>query len=396
MQFKKGFTTVLLIAIITGGTLIAGGGTYAGVTYSQSKKLIKEADKLVDSGKYHDALDKYDKAKSKWYWAKIESKRQNTEELKRQEEYLALGNEHFGKGEWQKCLEYLGQVTSKFPNYDDTQARYSDCEKKLTEQNLAETITATTDNKSDETLQTNNTSKPKKSSPVDSNNTNSTSNSSSSSDSSNTSSDITPPATISPPVLKNLVVDFGQYNPATGRAGAFLFDADQDKVFLEFGAQVNGPDGPKTLPTFEYRTVDGASVHAAADGYVTAVMNQPETGDYEILVSPNKDSRDWFVGYDHVKGVTLQVGDQVTAGQYLGTVGSWGSGLGRTELQVGKSGSNSVTNYCPFSLFSPSLLNTYKQQVMDLMADWESFKGNTNIYNDSGPYPGCSSETLSE
>lgn len=196
-----------------------------------------------------------------------------------------------------------------------------------------------------------------------------------------------------PPVIKNLMVEFGRYDPATGRAGAFLFDANQDKVFLEFGARVMGPDGEKTLPTFEYRTAEGATVYAAADGYVTMVEYQADTADYEIIASPVKENSAWLVSYDHVKGVNLAVGDFISAGQTLGTVGSFGSGMGRTELMIRKH--TESKDYCPFSLFSSSLIEEYKQKVRDLIVDWESFKGNTSIYDESRDiYPGCPYETL--
>lgn len=200
------------------------------------------------------------------------------------------------------------------------------------------------------------------------------------------------------PILKNLAVEFGRYDPITGRAGTFLFQKDQDKVFLEFGAKVMGPDGEKTLPTFEYRTIEGATVYAAADGYVTNLEYQSETDDYEILIAPVKQNSVWYVSHDHVKGVSLKVGDRVTAGQVLGTVGSWFGGLGRTELMIGRSNSGrGATYYCPFKLFDPLLVGEYKQKVGNLTADWESFKGDTSIYNESKDvHPGCPYETLSD
>jgi len=65
-KYKMGFIPIILATIIAGGVLLAGGGTYTGVTYYQSNKLIKEADRLIIEGKYADAVTRYDKAKRKW------------------------------------------------------------------------------------------------------------------------------------------------------------------------------------------------------------------------------------------------------------------------------------------------------------------------------------------
>lgn len=134
MSSNKGFVPIVLAAIIAGGVLVVGGGTYAGATYYQSNKLIKEADKLVADGNYQEAITKYEKAKKKWRWAKTENKKTETEALNKEKGLAGEGEASFGKGEWQKCLEYLGQVTSKYPKYGEIQTRYSDCQKKLDEQ----------------------------------------------------------------------------------------------------------------------------------------------------------------------------------------------------------------------------------------------------------------------
>ncbi len=73
------------------------------------------------------------------------------------------------------------------------------------------------------------------------------------------------------PVLKNLLVDFAPYDASTGMAGAFNFEqsVNDDKVFLEFGAEVENGDGDtKILPTFEYRVDDEAQVSKKDPVYV--------------------------------------------------------------------------------------------------------------------------------
>ncbi len=199
------------------------------------------------------------------------------------------------------------------------------------------------------------------------------------------------------PVLKNLSVDFGPYDPVTKRAGVFLFKSAEDMIFLNIGARVKGPDGWKIIPEFEYRTDPEAKVYAAAAGVVTRVELQSGSNDYEIEIKPNIKST-YSVINDHIKNVTLKVGDEIEAGQLLGTAGTWGNGLGRTELMVNKNLSMGISeHHCPFEFFDQVLLEEYKQNVSTLMKDWESFKGNTTLYDEAKDiWPGCAYEKLIE
>lgn len=194
------------------------------------------------------------------------------------------------------------------------------------------------------------------------------------------------------PVLKNLIVDFAPYNGGTGRAGSFLFELSEDKVFLEFGAVV---DESKVLPTFEYRVVAGSSVYAAADAYILSVVYQAVTADYEISTALDMIEFDYVVSYDHIKNPTVSMGDWVTAGTVLGTAGTWSATLGRTELMViGDFTPTGNTAFCPFSFFDPSLKITYMNKVTQHMSDWEAFKSDTGIYDQGSMVaPGCNAWT---
>ncbi len=189
----------------------------------------------------------------------------------------------------------------------------------------------------------------------------------------------------SAPVLENLIVAFAPYDPTTGRAGAFVFDRQEDKVFLEFNAVVGGPTGPKTLPTFEYRVDPQADVYAPIEGTVVRFVYQPDTADYEIGFA-QKGSACETVSIDHVKAPTVGQGDAVTAGKVVGKPGSWSASLGRVELMV----TIGRVAYCPFSYFDPARKSVYQQKVRRLMADWETFKGDPTIYDEAAMVlPGC-------
>ena len=190
-----------------------------------------------------------------------------------------------------------------------------------------------------------------------------------------------------PPVLKNLLVTFGPWDPVTDLAGDFVFEAAESKVFLEFGVTVPTPEGPKALPTFEYRLSPDATVRSPIDGTVDRLEFQADTSDYELRLASSPTSA-FVVVVDHVTELAVVEGQVVTAGQPLGKPGSFGPTLGRTELQV----FNFVEglNVCPFELFDPALAPAFQAQVASLMADWEAFKADAAIYDEAAMVsPGC-------
>jgi len=196
------------------------------------------------------------------------------------------------------------------------------------------------------------------------------------------------------PVLKNLGVDFEAYNNETGRAGAFIFLKNEDKVFLEFGAEVSGENGVKKLPTFEYIVAKDSNVYAIGEGIVTNIEYQDETQDYEIIIKPCIFSI-WLIIIDHVLNLTISIGDKVVAGMIIGKPGTYTSLCGRVEIQIYNMETN--LNYAPFKLFDPTLRDEYEQKVWQLMDDWETFKNNISIYDqDSMIYAGCLYETMVE
>jgi uncharacterized delta-60 repeat protein len=204
-----------------------------------------------------------------------------------------------------------------------------------------------------------------------------------------------PPQSVdSRPLLENLGIEFGPYDPSTGKAGDFVFangvseEADLDKAFLEFGATVSGPDGPKLLPTFEYRGLaPDALVRSMTDGKVVAVQDQGE--DFEVRVSPG-DGSTWLLIYDHLIALTVNQGDQVKSGQTLGKP-SGGTSARRFEIQIDH-GNNFL---CPLEVADPKLVGGLEAQISQLQRDWESFRKNTAIYDEASQVrPGCNYRKL--
>lgn len=198
--------------------------------------------------------------------------------------------------------------------------------------------------------------------------------------------------------LKNLGVSFDGTNE-TGGPGDFYFTNSLSKPFLEYGAQVSDPQGnPKHLYEFTYFVLSNTNVISVIDGVVTRIEYQGETGDYEIDIKPNTNSV-WIVNYDHVTNITVNLYDTVNAGYTIGKPQPYG-GYGRIELALLTGGNNGSLpyRYCPLYGFSSSLKSSFASKVASLMSSWETYKGDTSIYNESGfAYAsGCTTEYVSE
>ncbi len=198
------------------------------------------------------------------------------------------------------------------------------------------------------------------------------------------------------PVLKNLIIDIEPYNADTNMAGAFDFNAsyNDEKVLYEFGAEVaDGMGGTKKLPTFEYRTDDEALVYSPVNGTINTLTYQDSTADYEMVIG-KYESASVYVSIDHVKNLQVAEGDKVSAGDVIGTAGTWGANVGRVELMLW-----SERGYeCPFNYFDEDLQQEFENKVWQLFEDWETFKYDDTIYDESSMTyaAGCPYETLTD
>lgn len=184
-----------------------------------------------------------------------------------------------------------------------------------------------------------------------------------------------------PPVLKNLGVQFAPYNPSTGRAGDFIFDARYQKVFWEYGVIVSdGQGGTKALHEFTYFIDPNAIVFAPADGFITGVHDQ-EGVDYEIWIHTDPKNAAWTLNIDHITNPHVVVGQAVSAGDTIGNPGPWDATVGRVEIMLAEQTANAY--WAPFSCFDPDSLDVYQDKVWTIMEDWETFKGDTTLYDEA-------------
>lgn len=196
---------------------------------------------------------------------------------------------------------------------------------------------------------------------------------------------------IAAPKLKNLTLAMETWNTVPGStAGAFTFNsANPDNPFTPFGYTAEG----KTFPNLEFKPRLDADVLSPITGVVTAVTAQAEADEgYEIHLREVSTSC-YLIGIDHVRNPTVSAGDAVSAGQKLGIPGAWSAYAGQVELQINSDIDNSYL--CPVDLIDPTSMAATKSAVTQLMADWESLKGSTALYDQAAmASPGCVVATL--
>lgn len=180
-----------------------------------------------------------------------------------------------------------------------------------------------------------------------------------------------------PPRLKNLLVDLSDPN-------TFVFTRDIPKNFVEFGGTFERMEGATVIPAFAYFTQEHTPVHSPIKGMVRRVSYQEESQDFEIEIARNRFTA-WMVVIDHVTDVRVRQGKKVKAGDVVGAAARYlaADGVWRTELEVG-----SFEHYhCPFALFDPESVDTFKQQVNQVMAVWEAFAGDSSLYDEAAMEP---------
>jgi len=194
-------------------------------------------------------------------------------------------------------------------------------------------------------------------------------------------------------VIENLGVTFGAWDKETNQSGDFLFTADFPKIFGEFGSQTTDYLGnPKILPTMDFIIKNDAFVFAIAEGIVEHIEYQEEVNDYEFSIRSLND-QSFVVIYDHFINLQIETGDTIQPGDPLGNARPYTPQIGGMELMVNNN--KTRLSYCPFCFFNEEKIEEYQTKILQLMHDWEEFKGDTSIYDESSHVlPGCRFESL--
>jgi hypothetical protein len=185
--------------------------------------------------------------------------------------------------------------------------------------------------------------------------------------------------------------------PSIACAGDVVFDVFHEigfteKVFIEFNGVLEdqgtiAQGGEVRLAHFTFGVPGGTDVYAMADGIVSAVEMNQGVSDFEARIAPDSTSGYQLV-YDHFfPSSGLAMGDQVTAGDIIGTTNP----LSKFEADVTLDHS---TGLCPTDFFDPAVASQLKAKITLLMQEWETFKGDPNIYDEASMHNiGCVTPT---
>ena len=189
-----------------------------------------------------------------------------------------------------------------------------------------------------------------------------------------------------PPVLFNLGVETGTYDPQTRTAGAFVLDTALDSIFTEFGPEV---------PTFGWTYVlsTGSDIVAPLSGKVSSLTFDDASQTYEVRIRPKTDSV-WVVTVGNVSLPLVADGDTLAAGDDLGEAGGGGPlGYGMASLRVDDTDKDK--SWCPFAVFDTATLLTVSSQLGTTLVQFETLKSDATIYDEAAWFlPGCTSETV--
>lgn len=134
----------------------------------------------------------------------------------------------------------------------------------------------------------------------------------------------------------------------------------------------------------------GTKVRSLVDG-VVANIPKLYSGDYSIQVSTNGKMEKWLYETEHVINPLVKVGDPVKAGQIIAEVSDYDrnlDGFGIVEIGILKGG-NPPQHICPFAYLDPSIKEETFSKIKALYKSWEEYIGNTALYNEAEPIPGC-------
>lgn len=133
-------------------------------------------------------------------------------------------------------------------------------------------------------------------------------------------------------------------------------------AFFIFGATL--PSGVQN-PTYEIETANqSTAVFASSPGRVVNITTTSQ-GDRSVFIVP-ADNSVFDIAYDHVNNVQVSVGQSVTAGQQIGTVGTLNNGRGRSELQINRSDTTPVLAQCPRNFGTTAFNDAFQAAALRL------------------------------
>lgn len=192
-----------------------------------------------------------------------------------------------------------------------------------------------------------------------------------------------------PPLkLKNIGVNFEDFKFTKEKL-------EFNRLFMGFGFVIpgnstsSGKDKSNPQPT--YVVPLGTKVRSIVDGVVAATPTL-WSGDYSIQVTEDGKIQKWIYETEHLINPVVKVGDKVTAGQIVGEVSDFNNGApegyGAVEIGILKGGPT-PEHVCPFAYLDDSVKEETFAKMRELFKSWEEYVGDTSLYDESLPIPGC-------
>jgi prepilin-type N-terminal cleavage/methylation domain-containing protein len=194
--------------------------------------------------------------------------------------------------------------------------------------------------------------------------------------------------------IKHLGVNLDYYNPATNKAGDFVFTKEKiefSRLFSEYGFTVPansvGPEKKNPQPTFILPL--GSKVYSLVDGEVYDVPKL-YSNDYSIQVQG--EGSDLMFETEHVINVLVKKGDKVKAGDVIAEVSDYSvngyAGMGLVEIGV-LVGGNPPSHICPFDYLDESIKDETLKKITAFQKSWEEYLGDDTLYDEDVYMTGC-------
>lgn len=117
-------------------------------------------------------------------------------------------------------------------------------------------------------------------------------------------------------------------------------------------------------PTFEYyASTSDVRIKAVCSGTIIRKTFNERFQDYSIVLAPKPNSA-WTIIYDHILDCPAKVGDVITAGAEIGSIGTGN----RIELQVNKvvTGPSEIS-VCPLMVAGPAFIIAHNELLQRLL-----------------------------
>jgi len=200
-----------------------------------------------------------------------------------------------------------------------------------------------------------------------------------------------------PLLLKSIGVNLDYYDPATNKAGDFLFTKEKlqfDRLFMGYGfvipADVAQGGNAKSNPQPTFILPLGTKVLALVDGVVADIPTL-YSNDFSVMVASSANSQ-WRYETEHVINPVVKKGDTVKAGQVVAEVSDYDkgspAGYGIVEIGILKGG-NPPQHICPFTYLDPTVKDDVFKKMTAFFKAWEGYISDPSLYDESNATPGC-------